>query len=260
MTARPLVRISHRGGGSLAPENSVRGIETAIGWGVEMVEVDVRRSRDGALVLWHDPVLHGSPLPIADSSLEELRAASADGVTVLDEALEATRGRVRLNLDIKDPAVLEATIERVRAHGQADGVIVSCLETACLSRAAEIAADIPRFFSYPPDYGGASSKPWLKPAVDATVVLMRMTMHMRLRGMLRPLPGTGATLYYKMITPRVVSLARALGIDLYTWTVDDADQMRRLASLGVDGITSNRPDLLAELREPSASASSLIPR
>jgi glycerophosphoryl diester phosphodiesterase len=246
VTARTLTRISHRGGGSLAPENSLEGIEKAVGYGVEMIEVDVRLTRDGALVLSHDPVLHGTSAPIAGASLSDLRALSPN-VALLDDALVAVKGRARLNLDIKDAAALETAIERVRAAGMPQDCIVSCLETPCLARAAEIAPEIPRFLSYPPDYGGASSKAYMKPAVDATVTLMRATMHLRLRGMLRPLPNTGATLYHRMITPRVVTLTRTLGIDLYTWTIDDPAEMRRLAAIGVDGITSNRPDLLAEL-------------
>jgi len=246
MMDHPVVRISHRGGGSLAPENSIEGIEAAILHGVDMVEVDVRITRDGWLALSHDPLLHGTQLAIASSTIDELRDASPHTAT-LDDALKAARGRVRVNLDIKDPRALDAAVEAVRAHRVDDAVIICCLEAPCLVRAAELAPGIPRFFSYPPDYGGASSKAWLKPAVNATVALMRMTMHMRLPGMLKPIPGSGATIYYRLITPRLIGLARTLGINLYTWTVDDASEMRRLVALGVDGVTSNRPDLLAGL-------------
>ena len=249
---RGIVRISHRGGGSLAPENSVEGVEVAIAHGIDMVEVDVRVSRDGALVLSHDPVHHGTTVPVADATIDELRA-NGTPVATLSDALKAALGRIRVNLDIKDPRALEPALEEVRGSNMLDQVIVSCLETPCLARAAQIAPSIPRFFSYPPDYGGASSKAWLKPAVDGTVAMMRMTMHMRLLGMLRPVPGTSATIYYKLMTPKLVNLARTLGIDLYTWTVDDPAEMRRMITLGVGGITSNRPDLLATLSEDAPS-------
>jgi glycerophosphoryl diester phosphodiesterase len=253
MNGRTLVRISHRGGGSLAPENSVKGIETAIGFGVEMVEVDVRLTRDGALLLSHDPLAHGTTLPVAMSTLADLHAQAPGGIATVEDALDAAAGRVRLNLDVKDAAALEPLLAVLRARGTPD-VIISCLEIPCLARAGELAPDIPRFFSYPPDYGGASSKPWLKPAVDATVALMRTTMHLRLGRMLRTLPNTGATIYYRMVTPRLVRLARRLSIELYTWTVDDPADMQRIVGMGVDGITSNRPDLLAELQRPEPAA------
>jgi glycerophosphoryl diester phosphodiesterase len=244
MRARPLVRIAHRGGGSLAAENSVEGIERSISYSMDMIEVDVRRSRDGMLVLSHDATAHGSALPIARTLSDELRSA---GVATLDEALKTAKGRTRLNLDIKEPGIADDVIATVRAHDAVESCIVSCLDGACLAHVARTEPRLLRFFSYPNDYGGASRKPWLTPAVNAVVAAMRQTLPLRLRGMLRPLPGTGATIYYKLVTPRLVRLAHGLGVDLYTWTVDDLAEMRRLRAMGIDGITSNRPDLLAEL-------------
>jgi glycerophosphoryl diester phosphodiesterase len=245
MTRVP-VRIAHRGGGSLAPENSIDGIERSLAYGIEMIEVDVRRTRDGVLVLSHDPTPHGAAVAVHDATLAELRAASP-ALATLDDALDAARGRARLNLDLKATDLAEDVIEAIRRRGAGDACIVSCLDGACLARVAELAPAIPRFFSYPPDYGGASRKPWLKPVVNAAVAGMRLTMPARLRRMLRPLPGTHATIYAPLITRRLVDLAHGLGIELYTWTVDDPAEMRRLAALGIDGITSNRPDLLAAL-------------
>lgn len=239
-----ITRIAHRGGGSLAPENSIEGIERSASYGVEMVEVDVRRSADGVLVLSHDDVPHGGGPPISVSDIVALRAA---GVATLDDALDAARGRVRVNLDIKQPDIAGDVVATVRKHNAQAECIVSCLHTECLASIAREEPSLVRFFSYPNDYGGASRKPWLTPAVNAVVAGMRQTLPWRLRGMLRPLPGAGATIYFKLVTPRLVRLARALDVPLYTWTVDELPAMRALAAMGVQGITSNRPDLLAEL-------------
>lgn len=247
MNARSLVRIAHRGGGHLARENSIEGIERSIALGMEMVEVDVRRTADDALVLSHDPVLHGTPLPVAAQSLAELRAGSPHEVHTLHEALDAVRGRVRINLDIKDEAAAPGVLRAIGDAGMRDQCIVSCLDGACLAGIREAEPSLEVFYSYPPDYGGASSRPWLTPVVNAAVAYMRATMPRRLRTMLRPMPGASATIYYRLVTPRLVMMAHALGVSLYTWTVDDAAEMRRLAGMGIDGITSNRPDLLAEL-------------
>ena len=242
---RPL-RISHRGGGSLAPENSLEGIATALRYGVEMIEVDVRRAADGALVLSHDDIPHGGTRSIRASSLEELRRDTPH-IATLDEALDAIGARARVNLDIKDGVVVEPMLDAVRTHNMLDNCITSCLDITCLARVAAAEPGIRRFFSYPPDYGGASSKAWMKPVVTAAVAAMRATMPMRIERMLRPAPGTNATIYAPLITRRLVARAAGLGIELYTWTVDDATEMRRLAALGVGAITSNRPDLLAQL-------------
>jgi glycerophosphoryl diester phosphodiesterase len=244
--ARTLTRIAHRGGGVLAAANSLAGIEASLGHGIEMIEVDVRRTLDGQLVLSHDPSLDESDAPIRAATLAELRASHPD-VATLPEALDVARGRARLNLDLKEEDTLDLVLAEVRAARSLDGCIVSCLHTSCLARLAEAEPAVPRFLSYPPDYGNASRKAWLTPAVNAVVAMMRLSMAFRMRRMLRPLPGTGITLYSPLITKRTVDLAHRLGIDIYTWTVDDLDAMRRLIALGVDGITSNRPDLLAAL-------------
>ena len=222
-------------------------------YGIEMVEVDVRRSADGHLVLAHDATLHGSAVAISAASYAELRDSADHELHLLHEALDAARGRTRLNLDIKDVACADELLGVVRDRGMLDHCIVSCLDAQCLAGIAEAEPSLEVFFSYPPDYGGASSKPWLKPVVNTAVAYMRATMPRRLRSMLRPVPGAGATIYYKLVTPGLVNVAHQLGVKLYTWTVDDAAEMQRLIAMGIDGITSNRPDLLAELTPAAPS-------
>jgi len=243
---KALVRIAHRGGGSLAAENSIAGIERSLEYGVDMIEVDVRRTSDGVLALSHEPTVGADAMVIQRETLASLRGAEPHLAT-LDEAFDAVGGRVILNLDLKVADVAADALDAVRRHAAAERCIVSCLDGGCLTRVAALAPLIPRFISYPPDYGGASSKPWLKPFVAAAVTGMRLTMIRRLRRMLRPLPGTNATIYAPLITRELVTATPAMGISLYTWTVDDLAEMHRLAALGVDGITSNRPDLLAAL-------------
>ena len=245
-SGRAIVRIAHRGGGSLAAENSIAGIERSLEYGMDMIEVDVRRTSDGVLALSHEPTAGADAIAILGETFASLRLAEPHLAT-LDEAFDAVRGRAILNLDLKVADLADDVIDAVRRHDAADHCIVSCLDGGCLSRVAALAPGIPRFISYPPDYGGASSKPWLKPIVSAAVSVMRLTMLRRLRRMLRPLPGTNATIYAPLITRELVGAAHAMGIALYTWTVDDLAEMRRLSALGVDGITSNRPDLLAAL-------------
>lgn len=246
MTPKPLVRIAHRGGGSLAPENSLAGIERSLEFDLEMIEVDVRRTLDGALVLSHDAAPHRSSIPVRASTLAELQAGQS-GIATLADAMDLIGGRARINLDVKDEDIADDVVALVRDRRATEWCIVSCLDTPSLLRFAEVAPEMPRFFSYPRDRGGASQKGYMKPAVNAAVALMRLTLPRRLRGMIAPLPGTSVTAYYKLLTPSLVATARSLGVSIYTWTIDDIDEMRRAIDLGVDGITSNRPDLLAQL-------------
>jgi glycerophosphoryl diester phosphodiesterase len=246
MSANRLVRISHRGGGSSAPENSLEGIERGLASGVEMIEVDVRATSDGVIVLAHDERVHSTSRRVSEHTWDELRSLDRK-FAMLDEALQLIRGRARLNLDVKEPSVVESMLRVVKARNCVDDCIVSCLEPGVLTHVSAIEPAMERFLSYPADRGGASSKPWLKPAVEAVVSGMRLTLPTRLPGMLRPLPGTHATIYHKLVTRRLMDAARRLGIKIYTWTIDEPAEIARVVALGVAGVTSNRLDLLAGL-------------
>ena len=249
MAARPLVRIAHGGGGSLAAPNSLEGIERSLSYGLEMIEIDVRCTSDGRLVLSHDDVVGATS--IAESAFGDLRRTKPE-IASLDDAMDLVGDKTTLNLDIKDAASMSRVGAMVRAHGAEDRCIVSCLERPWLIALSDIEQGIPTFLSYPADKGGASQKPWLKPVVNGVVSLMRMTMATRLPGMVRGLDGAGVTLYHPLITPRLVDLVHEMRLSLYTWTVDDPARMRELVAMGVDGITSNRPDLLTELTPVAA--------
>src|SRR5258708_12273995 len=107
MAGRPLV-LGHRGASAVAPENTVAAFTRARELGADGVELDVRRSADGVLVVHHDPEVRGVGL-IASLSFAELRAARPELAT-LEEALAACRGLV-VNAEVKslpwepDPAV-----------------------------------------------------------------------------------------------------------------------------------------------------------
>lgn len=125
-----------------APENSLAALENCVRLGVDMLEIDVRRSADGALVLIHDPTVDRTTDGtgrVADMTLAQLRALrlrqnlggaeapiTDERIVTLDEMLMAARGRVLLNLDIKDAVHTEA-IEAVIRAGMADQVIVKSI-------------------------------------------------------------------------------------------------------------------------------------
>src|SRR6476646_2920170 len=138
MAPRPLV-LGHRGASAVAPENTVEAFTRARELGADGVELDVRRTADGVLVVHHDPAVRDVGL-IASLSLAELRAARPRLAT-LDDALDACRGLV-VNAEVKclpwepdadtDGSVMGATIDAVRTH---DGmVVVSYFDLAAIER------------------------------------------------------------------------------------------------------------------------------
>lgn len=179
--AMPVLVVAHRachnpaprhGMATSNPENALAGIERCIALGVDVAEVDIRRTRDGYLVLMHDETVdrttdgHGK---VADFSLAEIRAlrlreneggagAPLTGLHVptLDEALVAANGRILLNLDVQAGLYVE-TVAAVRRAGQQDGVIVKQLAGI----GSPVLADTPPFDTIPfmPVLAGESDLP-----------------------------------------------------------------------------------------------------
>ncbi len=142
-----LIVIAHRGchdaapghGFGTAPENSRLALQRCVAMGVDVMETDIRRTRDGHLVVMHDERVDRTTDGtgrVSDLTLAQLRAlhlrtdeggpdaaATAEGVPTLDELLALAKGRIVLNLDVKD-AIYAEVVDAVRRAGAADRVIV----------------------------------------------------------------------------------------------------------------------------------------
>ena len=234
MAGRPLV-LGHRGASAVAPENTVAAFTGARELGADGVELDVRRSADGVLVVHHDPEMRGLGL-IASMSFADLRAARPQLAT-LEEALVACRGLV-VNAEVKclpwepdadvDGSVMRATITAVRAH---DGMmIVSSFDLAAVDRVRAEAPDLATAWlthgqgvAAAAEIAAAHGHPWLNPDVAAAL-------------------EAGAD---------GIGLAHHAGVLVGAWTVDDPDAARALAEAGVDIVITNVPDVvLAAVARP----------
>src|SRR4051794_38421051 len=151
MTRKPLV-LGHRGASAAAPENTVAAFARARELGADGVELDVRRSADGVLVVHHDPDLRDAG-PIKAMTLAELRATQPDLAT-LEEAFDACAGLV-VNAEVKclpwevdadtDGSVMRATLDMItaRATSAAGGsFVVSSFYLGAVDLAREYAPEI----------------------------------------------------------------------------------------------------------------------
>ena len=221
---RPAV-YAHRGASVAQPENTVAAFATAVAMGADGVELDVRRTADGALAVHHDAHL-------ADGRLL-VEVASADlpsEVPSLAEALAAC-GDLVVNVEVKnwprdpdhDPSlrVAEAVAAVVAPMGQK--VLVSSFNLADVDRVRALDTSIPTALlaAFGPDADTAG----------------RFVDRARRRGHGAVHPHHGA------VTPHLVGLAHAAGLRVNTWTVDDPERIVALAALGVDGIVTNVPDV-----------------
>jgi glycerophosphoryl diester phosphodiesterase len=234
MSAHPLV-LGHRGASAVAPENTVAAFTRARELGADGVELDVRRTADGVLVVHHDAEVRDVGL-IAGLSFADLRAARPQLAT-LAEALEACRGLV-VNAEVKclpwepdadaDGSVMGATIDAVRAH---DGmIIVSSFDLAAVDRARAAAPDLPTA--------------WLTHGQEVVAAAERAAAHRH------PWLNADGIAALDAGADGIASAHHA-GVLVGTWTVDDPDAARRLAGAGVDVIITNVPDVvLAAVTQP----------
>ena len=122
--------IAHRGEHVKHAENTIPAIESAIALGADFVELDVRTTRDGKLVLMHDKTVdrttdgHGEVKDMTGEQIAALKMKDyGGGVPTFDEALDAAKGKIKIYLDWKEAAP-QAIFDKLSAHGMLDQVVV----------------------------------------------------------------------------------------------------------------------------------------
>jgi len=227
MVGQPLV-LAHRGASAVAAENTIAAFATARELGADGVELDVRRTADGVLIVNHDAEISGLG-PLVERTFAEIHAARPS-VATFDEAIAALAGLV-VNAEVKclpweidadrDGTVMRATIDALSTH--VGTAIVSSFDLAALDLARAYAPHVPTaWLTHGQEVPGAAriafdhGHQWLNP--DAVSAI-----------------AAGA---------EGIDAAHATGVRVSVWTVDDPDDVRTLAAAGVDMIISNVPDVV----------------
>jgi len=241
---RPLV-VAHRGGAALAPENTLAALRRALDLEVDAVELDVRLSRDGHPVVIHDATVDrtmeatGRVRDLSLGALQALRprGGRGGGVPALREALALVRGRARLFLEVKTDdgearrALEERVLAVVAAAGPEAAVTFVSFDLLCLRRLRELNRSVPLGVLVSWDFFQAHGRA----APD------------RLLEEARGLRAQRVGIHHELAAPDLLEAVRAAGLAADVWTVDDAPAMRRFALLGVDAVTTDRPDLLRRI-------------
>lgn len=234
------VAVGHRGAAGHAPENTIVSFETALRLGADAVELDVRRSSDGELVVIHDAAVdrttdgHGE---VAALPLEQLRALDAGArhgaqfrgtrIPTLRETLAWARGRTELVIEIKgDPhpqrGLEEQVVRLVAEHGMTDRVMVISFYHPALRRVRDLEPRIATGMLYT---GFLADTVAAARAAGADCV--------------RPI--------WRDWNEDLVAAVHEAGLVAGAWTPDDEAAMTRLLRMGVDSITTNYPDRLRQV-------------
>ena len=225
-------------------ENTFAAIAQAHAAGVRYVESDCHVTRDGCVVLFHDDDLSrvaGDPRPIAAIDVRELERLMAPrgGLATLEQALAAFPA-VHFNLDVKAAGAAVPVGRTVADHG-ARVLLTSFSDQrriAALTSAKESTAGV-----VPATSAGTGTIARLLAAVAVGSK----------RAARRVLAGVDAIQIperrgrFRVLTPRLIRAAHDRGVEVHVWTVNDPADMRRLVSLGVDGIVTDRADVALEV-------------
>jgi glycerophosphoryl diester phosphodiesterase len=236
-----ITRIGHKGADALVPGNTVASFEKAVEIGVDLIEFDVLWLPDGRPGM---PAAERSPLVVA----HDWHAAAASTPLTLDQALEAFSepplDRVALNLDIKLGGRENEIVESLARHDLLDRARVSTMEIPSLKAIADLAPEISRGWTVPRVTRDWTSKPWLKPVLMVGLAAVRRRMPEQVRRGLPDLGVDSVWAFFGVVTPALVAVTRAAGVELNVWTVDDPARIASLRAMGVEGIVSNDPGLL----------------
>jgi glycerophosphoryl diester phosphodiesterase len=255
---------AHRGGALLWPENSLLAFRHAVALGVAAVELDVHLARDGGVAVIHDRMLDRTTEatgPVGDRSAVELRAMRLrdrggavieERVPMLEDALALiAASSVTLLLEVKGPGVAvhyERTAGGVRpvAGPRYEGLeerLLSLVSAAGLDRRTTVMAFNPDVLRHVRA---------LAPDIPTALLVGRSHLDAARATVEEVLPvadGLGVTdlgVDHPLADEALVAAARRRGLRLGVWTVNDAALVRRYAALGVDMVTSDRPDLALE--------------
>lgn len=226
---------AHRGASGHAPENTLVAFEKAMAMGADGIECDLRESREGDLVVFHDPTikrLTGQGGRIVDLTLSELKrldigswfdpAFARQTVLTAAELIGKIPPPFLLNLEVK-AASPQKVVDLIQKKGIADRVIVSSFDHILLKKVRSLHPTLP--------IGYLVDREPLKKILQEARRLDAVSIH----------------LASKRVTPDLIEKAHQEGFKVYVYTVNESSQMTLFIEMGVDGLFTNYPDRLAAL-------------
>ncbi len=236
------IPLAHRGFSPAGLENSMAAFAAAVALGYRYVETDVHATADGILVAVHDATLDrvtdgaGRVAELPWSAVRNARIGGVEPVPLLEDLLGAWPD-LRVNVDVKADAAVGPLVDVLERTGAHDRV---CLASFSDRRRRAVLRRLSRPVTT--SAGNGSAVAFRVAAAVRSVRAARRALHdvdcLQLPERHHGIP---------VVTGASVATAHRVGVPVHVWTVDEPAEMRRLLDLGVDGIVSDRADLLREV-------------
>jgi glycerophosphoryl diester phosphodiesterase len=227
------IAFAHRGGASDNPENTMPAFQHAVDLGYTYLETDVHATSDGVLVAFHDPDLSrtcdrdGLINELTWSEVSKARVDGREPIPLFEDLMEQFPD-ARVNIDCKADSALDGLIASLRK--------LDCLDRVCLGSFSD-----DRLRRLRAEFGNALCSSFGPRQIAAFMFLGRVPWG----GQIAQVPVKQGPL--TLVNERLVRRAHRLGLQMHVWTIDDPAEMHRLLDLGVDGVMTDRPQILKDV-------------
>jgi len=222
-----MLRIGHRGARAYEPENTLRSFSKALEIGVDAIEFDVRKTRDNHIIVIHDAdvkrTTNGKGL-VADLTLKEIKELSTEKgekIPTLEEALELLDNKVKILIELKEQGLEEKVLSTVHSKKVEKNVIIASFLEPALAKTRELDKQIETGLIY------AKHPNPIKAALA--------------------LKANYLISLYRLTHTANVQKAHENGLKVIVWTINTAEEAAEFVKKGVDGIATDKPDILSNL-------------
>ena len=220
--------IAHRGASGLTGEdNTLKSFRQAWLMSCDMVEFDVRQTKCGAIICFHDQNLNGAL--ISDLTLSELKSLVACDIPLLEETVIECKGKIELDVEIKEHGFEKEIVEILQKHLDKDAYIVKSFMPEVVKKIAEIDASVRRGLLL----SGYDKDDKEKFITESSKAIKICQPHF-------------LGVYYKVLEPWFLEHA-SFQFPILAWTVNNPVDMQNILDLNIEGIITDRPDYLIEI-------------
>jgi glycerophosphoryl diester phosphodiesterase len=223
-----MLRIGHRGARAYAPENTLTSFKKALEIGVDAIELDVRKTKDNQLVVIHDDnvkrTTNGDGL-VCELTLKDIKGFSAEGgekIPTLEEALDFLDKKVKVLVELKEEGIEKQVLSVIHERDLEKNVVITSFSETALKEVRELNDKVETGLIY------AKHKNPIKAALD--------------------LKANYLVAIYRFVHTANVEKAHENGLKVVVWTINNPEEVEAYIKKGVDGIASDKPDILMKAK------------
>jgi len=219
-----LLKIGHRGARAYEPENTLRSFQKAIELGVDAVELDVRKTKDNEIVVIHNVDVNkttdGSG-SVSELTLEEIKrfvTEKGEKIPTLEEVLDSVGKRVKILVELKETGIEEQVLGLIRGKGLIENVVIISFHEDALRKVRELDGEVATGLIY------VRHKNPIRAALELKAEYLLSL--------------------YRFTHSANVKKAHEKGLKVIVWTINNEEEVAEYRKKGVDGIATDRPDIL----------------